>query len=127
MLQLDENFMRSFPMTNNNGLGSSTDVNPQPVDHNELLKEYMKDDVWIDDLPNRDELHQQLNNYLVSSLGLDSDEGLHFSLYQINLKMMQGSLPCTAVFRRGVAGIVAARGGLTALKCSHDLAAKLAM
>lgn len=114
-------------MINDNGVGPSTDANVQPVDRNELLKNYMKEDVWIGDSPERDELQQELNNYLVSSSGLVSDEGLHFSLYQINLKMMEGSLQCTEVFRRGIAGVVAARGGLTALKCSHDLAVKLTM
>jgi len=126
-----ENFMQSFPIPSNNGLGPSTAANVQAVDRTELLKMYMKDDVWIDDVSERNELHQQLNSYL-GVLARDptrmvSDEGLHFSLYQINLKIMEGALQCTAVFEKGIAVVVAARGGLTALKCSRDLAAKMTM
>ncbi|GAB7343163.1 hypothetical protein MBLNU457_1236t2 [Dothideomycetes sp. NU457] len=128
MLQL-ENGIPSFPTPSNNSLGPSLAPSAQRLHRDKLLTKYMKDDVWIDDVPERDELHQQLNDYL-GVLARDrnrmvSDEGLHFTLYQINLKIMEGALQSTAVFGKGVAVVVAARGGLTALNCSRDLAAKL--
>jgi len=123
-----ENLMQSHDSFANNSRGRSNSAPEQPVRQTKLVH-YMKHDEWIDDMMERNELYHQLGRFAGvlarNPMLMIGDEGLQFSLYQINLKMMAGGSGNTAVFQKGIAGVVEARGGLTELDCDHDLAAKL--
>jgi len=125
-----ESFMQSFGSSVKHSRARSNSAPEQASEQTKLVN-YMKHDIWIDDMTERNELYQQLGRF-AGVLARDrpmmvSDEGLHFSLYQVNLKMMSGGSECTTVFQKGIAGVVEARGGLITMDCDHDLAAKLTM
>jgi len=122
--------MQSSNSSVDDSRGRSNSAPERPPQQTKLVH-CMMHDIWIDDVEERNELYQQLDRFAGvltrDPLMIISDEGLHFSLYQVNLKMMSGGSECTAIIQMGIAGVVEARGGLIALDCDHDLAAKLTM